>query len=41
MNYCKVFVYSWLKCCGEEMVEVEFLQCIWRGVVSASFWFFV
>ena len=41
MNYCKVFVYSGLKCCGEEMVEVEFLQCIWRGVESASFWFFV
>lgn len=39
MNYCKVFVYSGLKCCGEEMVEVEFLQCIWRGVELASFWF--
>lgn len=24
MNCCKVFVYSGLKCCGEEMVEVEF-----------------
>lgn len=41
MNYCKVFVYSGLKCCDEEMVEVEFLQCIWRGVGVASVWRFL
>ena len=41
MNYYKMVVYSRLKCCGEEMVEVEFLQCIWRGVWAASVWRFL
>lgn len=41
MNCCKVFVYSELKCCGKEMVEVEFLRCVWHGVELASFGFFV